>query len=148
MQVALSEAGLQTEIRHFSSGLHTVASAAASIGVDERQIVKALVFSTVSGGPVLALMSGPDLLDERKLERLLHEPVHRPDAQFVRDVTGFPIGGVPPFGHRYPLRTFIDDALWSHSELWAAAGTPTDAFACSPDGLEAATGGTRAELRR
>lgn len=148
VQAALARAGLPTTTHRYEAGIRTVADAAASIGVAEGQIVKALIYRTESGEPVLALMSGPNLLDEAKLAALLGEPVHRPDAEYVRGVTGFSIGAVPPVGHRQPLRTLIDADLWHFDELWASAGTQRDAFRITADQLQSATRGQRAEMRR
>lgn len=125
----------------------TSAEAAAAIGCTVAQIAKSLVFKgRDSGGPVLVIASGTNRVDTRKLAALLGEPVDRPDADYVRERTGFAIGGVPPVGHSTPLRTFIDRDLFQHAEIWAAAGTPHAVFRLTPADLERMTGGAVVEI--
>jgi Cys-tRNA(Pro) deacylase len=140
--------GLTVKPREFSDSTRTAADAALAIGVDLGQIVKTLVFC-VDGEVVVALVCGDNQLDEGKLaEAAGGERAWREDAETVRDATGFPIGGVPPFGHREPLRVFVDEDLLQFEELWAAAGTPHVNFALTPDALVRATGGQICTLRR
>ena len=121
--------GLDVHPREFPDGTRSAADAAMAIGVDLGQIVKSLVFA-VDGEPVVALVSGDNLLDEEKLAGVAGaDRAWREDADTVRDATGFPVGGVPPFGHREPLRVFVDEDLLEYEELWAAAGTPHCNFA-------------------
>jgi prolyl-tRNA editing enzyme YbaK/EbsC (Cys-tRNA(Pro) deacylase) len=148
VRAALADAGLPAVTRRFDEGTRTVADAAAAIGVAEGQIVKSMVFATGSGATLLVLTSGVNRVDERKVADLIGEPIRRPDADHVRRATGFAIGGVPPLGHLTPLPTLLDEDLWRHDELWAAAGTPYDVFAITADQLQAATGGRRAVVRR
>jgi prolyl-tRNA editing enzyme YbaK/EbsC (Cys-tRNA(Pro) deacylase) len=148
VRAALADAGLPAVTRRFDEGTRTVADAAAAIGVAEGQIVKSMVFATGSGATLLVLTSGVNRVDERKVADLIGEPISRPDADHVRRATGFAIGGVPPLGHLTPLPTLLDEDLWRHDELWAAAGTPYDVFAITADQLQAATGGRRAVVRR
>ena len=72
----------------------------------------------------------------------------REDADTVREATGFPVGGVPPFGHQEPLRVFVDRDLLLYDEVWAAAGTPHVNFAAAPDALVRATAGVVCDLAR
>jgi prolyl-tRNA editing enzyme YbaK/EbsC (Cys-tRNA(Pro) deacylase) len=148
VRAALADAGLPTVTRRFDEGTRTVAEAAAAIGVAEGQIVKSMVFATASGRTLLVLTCGVNRVDEGKVSALVGEPIARPDADHVRRVTGFAIGGVPPLGHLTPLPTLLDEDLWNYDELWAAAGTPYDVFAITADQLQAATGGRRASVRR
>jgi prolyl-tRNA editing enzyme YbaK/EbsC (Cys-tRNA(Pro) deacylase) len=98
---------------------------------------------------VVALVSGDNLLDEDKLAACAGgQRAWREDADTVREATGYPVGGVPPFGHREPLRIFIDEDLLEYDELWAAAGTPHTNFAVSPNELVRATGGVVCDLAR
>jgi prolyl-tRNA editing enzyme YbaK/EbsC (Cys-tRNA(Pro) deacylase) len=147
---AAAEAGLDVEIREFPEGTRTADDAASAIGVDVGQIVKSLIF-TVDGEVVVALVSGPNRLDEARLASAAGRPgapVGRADAAAVRDATGYPIGGVPPFAHARALATFVDEDLLGYEVLWAAAGTPRHVFAVRPDDLVRASGGTVATLRR
>jgi len=140
--------GIDLHPREFPDGTRSAADAALAIGVDLGQIVKSLVFA-VDGEPVVALVSGDNLLDEEKLARVAGgERAWREDADTVREATGFPVGGVPPFGHREPLRVFVDEDLLGFEELWAAAGTPHTNFAITPDELLRATGGLVCDLAR
>jgi len=125
----------------------TAAEAAAAIGCTVAQIAKSLVFrGTESGDPVLVIASGTNRVDPQRLAALLGEPVEKPDADYVRERTGFVIGGVPPLGHSEPLRTFIDRDLLAFDNIWAAAGTPRAVFRLSPDDLVSMTGGEVAEI--
>jgi Cys-tRNA(Pro) deacylase len=133
--------GVEVHPKEFPDSTRTAADAALAIGVDLGQIVKSLVFC-VDGEVVVALVSGDNLLDEQKLASVAGgERAWREDAETVRDATGFPVGGVPPFGHREPLRVFVDEDLMTYDELWAAAGTPHCNFAITPSDLVRATGG-------
>jgi Cys-tRNA(Pro) deacylase len=137
-----AELGLEIEPFHFPEGTKTAADAAAAIGVDVGQIVKSLIFA-VDGQVVLAYVSGRNRLDERKLASAAGGAVcARVDADAVRQATGFPIGGVPPFGHASPLPVFVDPDLMQYDVVWAAAGTWTDVFAIAPADLVRASGGT------
>lgn len=140
--------GLELETFHFPDGTKTAADAAAAIGVEVGQIVKSLIFG-VDGNVVLAYVSGSNQLDERKLAGAAGgAKCARVDADTVRAATGFPIGGVPPFGHETPLPVFIDPDLLQYGEVWAAAGTWNDVFAIAPDDLVRASGGTVTDLRK
>lgn len=140
--------GVEVRPREFPEGTRTAVDAALAIGVDLAQIVKSLVFC-VDGELVVALVSGPNLLDEGKLAAAAGgERAWREDASTVREATGFPVGGIPPFGHHEPLRVFVDADLLLHDEVWAAAGTPSVNFPISPDALVRATGGRVCDLAR
>jgi prolyl-tRNA editing enzyme YbaK/EbsC (Cys-tRNA(Pro) deacylase) len=141
------DVGLDIELREFPEGTRTAEDAARAIGCEVGQIVKSLVF-LLDGLPVMALVSGANRLDEHRLAAALGgDTVARADADAVRAVTGFPIGGVPPFGHPAALRTVIDEDLLGHAEVWAAAGTPRDVFAITPGDLVRVTAGVVATLR-
>jgi Cys-tRNA(Pro) deacylase len=140
--------GLDIAPFHFPDGTKTAVDAAAAIGVDVGQIVKSLIFA-VDGDVVLAYVSGRNQLDESKLAAAAGgSRCGRVDADTVRNVTGFPIGGVPPFGHTNHLRVFVDPDLLQYEEVWAAAGTWTDVFAIAPDDLVRVSGGSVAVLKR
>jgi prolyl-tRNA editing enzyme YbaK/EbsC (Cys-tRNA(Pro) deacylase) len=146
---AAAGAGLEIAVREYPEGTRTAQDAADAIGVDVGQIVKSLIF-TVDGEVVVALVSGPNRLDEGRLAAAAGRPgapVGRADASAVREATGYPIGGVPPLGHTCPLATFLDEDLLGYDEVWAAAGTPHHNFAVDPAALLRATGATVAPLR-
>ena len=140
--------GLVIEPRRFPDGTKTALDAAEAIGVEVGQIVKSLVFA-VDGDVVMAYVSGANQLDERKLAAAAGGlRCSRVDADIVRRATGFPIGGVPPFGHTTPLRIFIDPDLLQYDEVWAAAGTWNDVFGIEPHTLVEASDGTVTDLKR
>ena len=144
---AAEAAGLAIEVTSFPEGTRTAADAAAAIGCDVAQIVKSLVFS-VDGAPVLALVSGVNQLDPDKLVAARGgSRAERADAEAVRRLTGFPIGGVAPLGTTERLDTYVDRTLLAHDEIWAAAGTPSTVFrARPPHALVDATGGVVLDL--
>lgn len=147
---AAQEKDLTIEIVEFEQTTRTAAEAAAAIGCEVAQIVKSLCFR-VSDTAVIALVSGVNQLDEKKLAGLCgvgRKKVKRADADFVKAQTGFSIGGVPPFGHTNPLSIYIDEDLMTFDVIWAAAGTPFAVFAISPNALQTASKGTVADLKK
>lgn len=142
--------GLAIEPVEYPDGTRTADDAARAIGCDVAQIVKSLVFDLVHGdevAPVMALVSGANRLDEAKLVAAAGaDGTRRADADRVREVTGFPIGGVPPFAHPAPVRTFVDRDLLDLDEVWAAGGTPRTVFGLAPQALVEATAGTVVDL--
>lgn len=141
--------GLSIDIVTFVAPTRTAEEAAAAIGCTVGQIVKSLVF-TVRDEPVVALVSGKNLLDTRKLAEVFNvgrKQVERANAETVRAVTGFAIGGVPPFGHATSPLIFIDEDLIQYEVIWAAAGTPNTVFAIVPDELLRVTGGRVIDLK-
>jgi len=136
------------QVLELPDSTRTALEAAQAVGCQVGQIVKSLVFkSKRSLQPVLVLASGANRVDERKIEVLIGEPLGKADADFVRQQTGFVIGGVPPVGHLKQLQSFIDRDLLEHTELWAAAGTPHAVFRLRPQDLVSITGGQVADIR-
>jgi prolyl-tRNA editing enzyme YbaK/EbsC (Cys-tRNA(Pro) deacylase) len=132
----LRQLGMAGEVRHMPASTRSAAEAASALGCAISQIVKSLIFRSVVGDePVLVLASGADRVDERRLAQLVGEPVEQATARFVRDRTGYAIGGVPPLGHTRKLVTYLDDHLLRHPLVWAAAGGPQAVFSISPDDL-------------
>ncbi|HBQ52150.1 MAG TPA: aminoacyl-tRNA deacylase [Acidimicrobium sp.] len=145
---AAREAGLAITTRRFPEGTKTAADAAAAIGVSVGQIVKSLVFA-VDGEIVMAYVSGANQLDEKKLAAAAGgSKCSRVDADAVRAATGYPIGGVPPFGHSTQLRVFVDPDLLQYDEVWAAAGTWNDNFGAAPADIVRVAGGVVTDLKR
>src|SRR5215471_5431842 len=139
---ALASLGHPAEIREFSDTTRTSADAAAAIGCTVAQIAKSLVFRAVgSNRAVLVIASGVNRVDEKVVAAVLDDRIAKADATFVRDKTGFSIGGVAPVGHTEKPLTFIDEDLLQHAEIWAAAGTPNAVFRLTPQALVAMTGG-------
>ena len=145
---AAREAGLEITTRRFPEGTKTAADAATAIGVSVGQIVKSLVFA-VDGEIVMAYVSGSNQLDEKKLAAAAGgSKCSRVDADAVRAATGYPIGGVPPFGHATQLRVFVDLDLLQYDEVWAAAGTWNDNFGAAPADIVRVAGGVVTDLKR
>ena len=143
---AAADLGLDIEVQEFPEGTKTAADAAAAIDVEVGQIVKSLIFG-VDDEVVVALVSGSNRLDEQALSIAAGGgTVGRVDADRVRAATGFPIGGVPPFGHTDDLRTFIDADLLAYDVVWAAAGTWNHVFAVDPEVLARVSGATVGNL--
>jgi Cys-tRNA(Pro) deacylase len=140
--------GLAVVTRRFPEGTKTAQDAANAIGVAVGQIVKSLVFA-VDGEIVMAYVSGANQLDEKRLAAAAGgSKCSRVDADAVREATGFPIGGVPPFGLATQLRIFVDPDLLQYDEVWAAAGTWNDVFPIAPDDLVRASGAVVTDLKR
>ena len=145
---AAEAAGLDIQTRRFPEGTKTAQDAAAAIGVEVGQIVKSLVFG-VDDEIVMALVSGSNQLDEKKLAAAAGgAKCSRVDADAVRAATGYPIGGVPPFGHSTQLRVFVDPDLLQYDEVWAAAGTWNDNFGAAPADIVRVAGGVVTDLKR
>lgn len=144
--------GLDPQIFVFPKSTRTAAEAAAAIGCEVAQIAKSLIFrSRARGTPVLVVASGANRVDEGAVARALAEPlagedIERADPDFVRDVTGYAIGGVPPIGHAVRPLVAIDRDLLSHDVIWAAAGAPNAVFRTSPGELVELTGGVVAAV--
>ena len=145
-EVWLAGAGADITVKQFPEGTRTAVDAARAIGCDVSQIVKSLVF--VAGGrPVVALVSGANRLDERRLELVTGGPVAKADAQRARTATGYAIGGVPPFGHATDVPVVMDRDLFGHRVVWAAAGRPDAVFALTPERLRELSGAQVADLK-
>lgn len=147
--IAAQARGFDADITEFDQPTRTAQEAADTIGCDVGQIVKSLCFS-VNGAPVMALVSGANRLDTRKLAALCEvgrKKVKRADADLVREATGFAIGGVPPFGHENEMAIYVDRDLTSYEQVWAAAGTPHAVFPIKPQTLVELTEGTVADLK-
>lgn len=134
MAAALAARGHPLSLRHVPAGAHRAADAARAVGGSLAQIVKSLLFAA-GGTPLLLLVSGANRVDTQALSARLGSPVGRMEAEAVRRVTGFAIGGVPPVGHPSPLRTFIDVTLAASTPLFAAAGAPDWLFATDFEAL-------------
>lgn len=130
-----------TVIEHAES-TRTAQEAADQAGCQLGQIVKSLIFrGKTSGKPILVLTSGPNRVDEKRISDYAGEPIGKADADFVRSVTGFAIGGVPPLGHVEPMETYLDEDFLQFQTIWAAAGTPKAIFELKTEDLQKMTGG-------
>jgi prolyl-tRNA editing enzyme YbaK/EbsC (Cys-tRNA(Pro) deacylase) len=148
VQDALLELGVTLQVVELPDSTRTAVEAAQAVGCQVGQIVKSLVFkSKRSEQPLLVIASGANRVDEKKIEALIGEPLGKADADFVRQRTGFAIGGVPPLGHAEKLQTYIDVDLLQYKKVWAAAGTPHAVFQLDPSDLARITGGQVVEIK-
>ena len=145
---ALQEQDYEPEVVELERTARSAAEAADALGVRVEQIVKSLVFrGTRTGRPVLVLAGGANRVDERRISDLFSEPVGMADAAYVREKTGFSIGGVPPVGHAERPTTFVDEDLLREEEVWAAAGHTHAVFGLEPAELVRITGGRVAGIK-
>lgn len=141
---ALAANGLASTVTILPQLATTAQMAADALGVAVGQIVKSLCFRGAdSDTPYLLLVSGANRVHEKRAGRVIGEGLERADADFVKAVTGFSIGGVSPFGHISALRTYLDEDLFEFDEIWAAAGNPRSVFRITPADLERTTGARR-----
>jgi prolyl-tRNA editing enzyme YbaK/EbsC (Cys-tRNA(Pro) deacylase) len=145
VQAALGD-GFQ--VVEFDASTRTSEDAAAAIGCTVAEIAKSLVFKAASGRPVLVIASGTNRVDEKKVRALLGEKIARADADFVREATGYAIGGVPPLAHATAPVVLIDGDLEAFATIWAAAGTPNAVFRLTPADLVRLTGGQVADVAK
>src|SRR5215470_8295479 len=137
VQEYLRSVGVHAEIREMPATTRTAKEAAEAIGCSVRQIAKSIVFRTAqSGRPVLVIASGANRVNERRMAELIGEQIEKASPEFVRESTGFSIGGVPPVGHCNPVETWIDRDLLQFEIIWAAAGTPFTVFSIRPNQLQ------------
>lgn len=142
VQESLKAMGLNCEVIELPGSTRTAAEAASAVGCEVAQIAKSLIFQgKASGKPIMVIASGSNRVNEKKLRELVSEPVRKADADFVRLVTGFAIGGVPPVGHAQQIDIYIDRDLLQHNHIWAAAGTPHAVFKLTPSELTLITKG-------
>jgi len=142
VQDTLKELGYNCSVQESAISTRTAAEAAARVGCQVGQIVKSLIFKgAVSGKPILVLTSGANRVNEKRISGYAGENILRADPEFVRAVTGYAIGGVPPVGHISPMETYLDEDLLQYPEIWAAAGTPNAVFNLTPAELQRMTKG-------
>jgi prolyl-tRNA editing enzyme YbaK/EbsC (Cys-tRNA(Pro) deacylase) len=129
IQDTLHELGSNFKVIEFSESTRTAQEAAERVGCQLGQIVKSMIFrGQTSNKAILVLTSGANRVDEKKISHYADEIIGRADPDFVRMMTGFAIGGVPPVGHAQLLETYIDEDLLQYTNVWAAAGTPNAVF--------------------
>lgn len=147
VRTALSALGVDGAIKTFDQSTRTAAEAAEAVGCEVGQIAKSLIFrAKVSDRPVLVIARGDGRVNEKKISQTLGEKIGRADADFVRERTGFAIGGVAPVGHTGEVVTFLDQALGEFETVWAAAGAPNTVFATTLDDLVRMTAGERIDV--
>ncbi len=151
IQLIINQLGLDSQIVEFSESTRTSAEAAAAIGTSLAQICKSILFAAGEGAeaePVMVIASGANRIDTRKIQSHVGKHLHKATADFVREKTGFAIGGVPPFGHTNPITLFIDQDLLGFDVVYAAGGTPNAIFPIKPADLVRVTGAPVIDVRQ
>ena len=142
VQDTLNKQGFSCEVVELPDSTRTAVEAAQAVDCQVEQIVKSLIFKgKQSDKPILVVASGSNRVNEKRLSELAGEKIEKANADFVRQHTGFVVGGVPPLGHVERIQTFIDEDLLQYEEIWAAAGTPHAVFRLTPKDLKMMTGG-------
>ncbi len=132
----------------FEESTHTAQEAADAIGCTVAEIAKSILFKSQSGRPVLVVASGVNKVDEKKIRALLGEKIERASPEFVKEMTGFEVGGVPPVAHASPCVVYVDESLESFPKVWAAGGTPNAVFAIGFEMLVKVSGAVVADVRK
>ena len=143
VRAALLVVGHPDTILAFPDGTRTSEDAAVAVGCTVAQIAKSMIFrprGADAGRPVLVLTSGANRVDASRVAAALGFPVKRADADWVRDVTGFAIGGVSPVGLLTKPIVLLDEDLLALDPVWAAAGSPHHVFRTTPAELVRMTG--------
>lgn len=147
-QGLLADAGLAVRVVEFEQPTRTSAEAAEAIGCAVAEIAKSVVFRNKSeSGAIVVVASGANRVDERKVADCLGVKLGRADADFVRESTGYVIGGVAPIGHSGSVKLLLDRDLRAFSTVWAAAGAPFSVFPLAPAALQELTGAEWADIR-
>jgi prolyl-tRNA editing enzyme YbaK/EbsC (Cys-tRNA(Pro) deacylase) len=142
IQNLLTELGYDLTVIEHAESTRTAQEAADRAGCTLGQITKSLIFrGRDSGKPIQVLTRGSNRVSEKRITEYAGERIVRADADFVRAVTGFAIGGVPPLGHVEKMETYLDEDLLQYATIWAAAGTPNAIFELTPVQLQSMTGG-------
>ena len=148
VQAALHALGVEVAITEHESSARTSQEAADVLGCSVGQIAKSVIFRGMqSGEPVLVVASGANRVDEAKVGALAGEAIGRAKPEFVREVTGYAIGGIPPVGHARAIRTWVDEDLLKHDFVYAAGGTPNALFPIRSADLLRICGGRAADVR-
>ena len=142
VQDLLTSQGFDCKVIEFTESTRTAQEAADRAGCSLGQIIKSLIFKgNTSHKPIFVLTSGANRVDEKRISEYASEPIIRAEADFVRTVTGFAIGGVPPLGHVQRMETYLDEDLLQYKTVWGVAGTPNAIFELTPDDLIKMTNG-------
>jgi len=144
----LRDCGIDATVVEFEQTTRTSADAAAAIGCSVAEIAKSVVFrGKTSGEAIVVVASGGNRVSEEKVAAKVGEPLARADAEFVRDATGYVIGGVAPIGHAKPVKLLLDEDLQRFQTVWAAGGTPHSVFPLTPAQLRSATGADWSDVK-
>jgi prolyl-tRNA editing enzyme YbaK/EbsC (Cys-tRNA(Pro) deacylase) len=146
VQDALDAAGIDARVVEYDAPARTSADAANVLGCTVAEIAKSLVFRAADGRAVLVIASGANRVDEAKVAASLGTTIGKADAAFVREATGFAIGGIPPLAHTTPMTTLVDRDLLAFPIVYAAGGTPHAMFPIRPQDLLRVANGTPADV--
>jgi len=146
VQDAIRARGFAYEVFELAVPVRTSAEAAREVGCEVAQIAKSIVFRAGDGRGVLVITSGANRVNEAAVAALLGRSIGRASPDFVREVTGYAIGGIPPLGHATELITLIDEDLLGLKAVWAAAGHPNALFRLEPADLPRLSGGRIAKV--
>ncbi len=142
VQDALKQLGYDYKVIESNESTRTALEAAERVGCKVGQIAKSLIFQGKSSGKaILILTSGANQVDVKRMKVHAEEKIGRADPAFVRERTGYAIGGIPPIGHLHPIETYVDEDLLQYEKIWAAAGTPNAIFEMDANQLKKMTGG-------
>lgn len=142
VQNKLIELGYANKVIELPDSTRTAQEAADTIGCEVAHIAKSIIFRLKNNDkPLLVIASGVNRINEKQINNHLNDNLGKADADFVREHTGFVIGGVPPLGHIESIITLIDEDLLQFREIWAAAGHPRAVFQLTPEELVQMTKG-------
>jgi len=148
IQELLNSLGYAYTVVEHTESTRTAQEAADRAGCELGQIVKSLIFKgQESGKAILVLTSGANRVNEKRIREYAGEKIGKANADFVRAVTGYAIGGVPPVGHIQQMETYIDEDFLQYETIWAAAGTPNAIFELKTGDLQKMTGGMVVEVK-
>ena len=149
LQALLQAAGHDAAVVEFDQPTRTSAEAAQAIGCSVAEIAKSVVFRRRSDGrAVVVVACGDQRVSEKKVKALVGGPIERAEAEFVRQATGYTIGGVSPLGQPGEVILLLDALLQRFATVWAAAGTPFSVFPLAPADLQRLTGAPWADVHQ
>jgi prolyl-tRNA editing enzyme YbaK/EbsC (Cys-tRNA(Pro) deacylase) len=146
VRAALDGAGHPDTVVEFPAGTRTAAEAAVAVGCTVEQIAKSIVFRC-GPRPVVVITSGANRVDPARVEAALGIEIAQADAEWVRQTTGFAIGGVAPIAHINPPIMLLDEDLLALDPIWAAAGSPSHVFRTTAAELLRITGAKAAPVK-
>lgn len=148
VQDRLQELGYANQILELEESTRTAQEAAEAMDCEVAQIAKSIIFRLKDANkPLLVVASGANRVNEKQIAKQIGDTLEKADANFVRERTGFVIGGVAPLGHSEPILTLLDEDLFQYDKLWAAAGHPKALFSLTPDELKKMTNGTIVSIK-
>ncbi len=137
---AFKQKGIEIDILNLDVSTKTSQEAADAVGCDIEQIAKSIVFfESIQNKLVQTFVSGPNKVNLESFQNQTNLRIEKADAEYVRESTGFAIGGVAPLGHKNRPLYFIDETLIDFHEVWCAAGTPSSLFKLKTEDLLKAT---------